>query len=113
MSETVKAVVVGVDTYRWVDENGAIREAQRGEEIQVSQEEFDRGGAALEKAGSKRAKAAAGDQDAEQADETPTGYPRSHDELDKLAEKNDFSFAQHVRTPDEKIKALEQAGIRP
>ncbi|MBA2327333.1 MAG: hypothetical protein H0V95_11910 [Actinobacteria bacterium] len=63
----MKAVVIGVDRYRWVDDNGIVQEASRGDEIDVSQAEFDRVTwenedgetvRALEKPGSKAAKEA-------------------------------------------------------
>lgn len=110
---TVDAVVVGVDTYAWVDEDGNRQTADRGEKITVSADEFARIDGALAKAGSKQAKAVTGDTDDDTGATSPSGYPLDHESLDALAEKNDFSFDQHVRTPDEKIQALEQAGIRP
>ena len=65
MAAVLKAVVVGVDTYRWVDENGDIQSADRGEEVFVSAKEFERIEGALSKPGSKDAKAASADEPSE------------------------------------------------
>jgi hypothetical protein len=105
----LKAVVTGVDVYRWV-EDGEIKEAVRGDEIEVTETEYKRSPGALSKAGSKAAKAAKAGSDGET---TPAGWPTSHEDIDALAEKNDVSFDQHVRTLSEKVTALEQAGVSP
>lgn len=73
----MKALVAGVDEYRWVDDDGVIQSASKGETIDVSEKEFERAqkmsedGAlehpALAKPGSKDAKAALADD--EPADE--------------------------------------------
>jgi hypothetical protein len=94
----VKAVVTGVDTYRWVD-GDSVKTADRGEEITVSQEEFDRVPGALSKPGD--------------AGSSTGGFPTVHEALDALATANDFNFPQHVRTVPEKVKALLDAGIDP
>lgn len=63
----MKAVVTGVDRYRWTDDDGGTHSARKGEEIDVSDAEFKRGEemGALAKPRSKDAKAA-------QADESDT-----------------------------------------
>jgi len=65
----MKAVVVGVDTYVWV-EDGETRTAEKGETIEVSEAEFNRIEGALAKPGSKDAKAATADADDTSADES-------------------------------------------
>ncbi len=83
----MKAVVTGVDLYRWVDADGTVQEAERGDTIEVSEAEFaradrmssykERDGTlkvvldppALVKAGTKAAKAAAADEAAASGDE--------------------------------------------
>lgn len=92
---TVKATVTGTDLYRWVDADGVIQEAERGQEIEVSEAEYARSPGAL----SGRDDFAA--------------FPTTQEGLDALAEANDFSFAQHTRTVQEKIKELVEAGIDP
>lgn len=94
----VKATVTGVDTYRWVDADGAIQSADRGDEITVTERELDRVPGALTRA---RGDAVAG------------GYPTTQEGLDALAAANDFNFSQHTRTESEKIRELTAAGIDP
>lgn len=115
----MKAVVTGVDNYRWVDEDGLIQEAAKGAEIDVSEKEFERAqkmsadGAldkpALAKPGSKEAKAAAADDDA-----GPEGeYPSNHADLDALAADNDVEWSRASLTVAEKQAELQAAGVAP
>jgi hypothetical protein len=89
----MKAVVTGVDTYRWVDAKGVTHSADRGDEIDVSSEEFARVPGALSKPGEN------------------TQRPTLHAALDALAEEAGVNFPQHVRTPAEKLQFLEQEGV--
>ena len=85
----VDAVVL-LDTYRWHDKSNdpttPVNEADKGEKISVSAEEFKRGTEmtppGLAKAGSKEAKAAASDEpDDEEPELTkPDGTPAEDDE---------------------------------
>lgn len=92
----VKATVSGVDVYRWVDDDGVIQEAYRGDTIEVTEKELGRSPGALTG-----------------ATDDFSAFPTSQTALDALAEANDYSFAQHTRTVPEKIKELVEAGIDP
>lgn len=94
--KTVKATVSGTDVYRWVDADGVIQEAYRGDEIEVTEAEYARSPGAL---------TGASDDFSE--------YPTSQKALDALADANGFNFSQHTRTVQEKIKELVEAGIDP
>lgn len=95
----MKAVVSGVDVYRWI-EDGQTLEAYRGDEIDVSQDEFTRSPGALSKPGSG-------------TDGSSGGYPTVQEALDALADAHNHSFPQHVRTVQEKIKDLVDNNIDP
>lgn len=94
--KTVKATVTGTDVYRWVDADGVIQEAYRGDEIEVSEAEYGRSPGAL----------SGGTDDFD-------AFPTSQAALDALAAANNFNFSQHTRTVPEKIKELVDAGIDP
>lgn len=95
----VKATVTGVDTYRWVDADGNQQSADRGAEIKVTADEFDRVPGALSKPG--------------EAGSNTGGFPTVHEALDALAVANNFNFSQHTSTISEKVKELLDAGIDP
>ncbi len=92
----MKAIVTGVDDYRWVDADGNIQSAERGSTIDVDEKEFAR----IEGALSKPADAKA-------------GFPKSHDELDALAAENDVTWPEGTKTTAAKVEALVAAGVEP
>ncbi|RDI73308.1 hypothetical protein Gocc_2908 [Gaiella occulta] len=101
----MRAVVSGVDTYRWVAD-GEIRSADRGDEIDVSADEFDRVEGALSKPGSR---------DAQEPDgaKQPPGWPSTHNDLQALADSLSFEWPETKMTVAAKIAALEAAGHTP
>lgn len=92
----MKAVVTGVDDYRWVDEDGNIQSASRGDTIDVSDKEFKR----IEDALSKPADATA-------------GFPSKQADLDALAAENDVVFDADTKSVADKQAALLAAGVSP
>lgn len=117
----VKAVVTGVDTYRWVDADGTVCQAEKGDTIEISSDEFDRGVdlEALSKASTREAKDAAGDQKdnttpaSEKPVEEPVEWPKTHKELDSLAEEFGVVFDKADKTVEAKQIALADAGHLP
>lgn len=115
----MKAVVTGVDNYRWVDDDGLIQEAAKGAEIDVSEKEFERAqkmsadGAleqpALAKPGSAEAKAALADDGSDTAE--AADFPDTHDELDALADANDVEWSKARLNVAEKQAELQAAGV--
>lgn len=92
----MKAIVTGVDTYRWVDEDGNIQAAERGQEIDVSDDEFSRIEGALTK-----------------PSDAVAGYPSKQADLDALASENDVVFDEDTKTVAQKQAALLAAGVDP
>jgi len=105
-----KAVVTGVDIYRWVVD-GVILEAVKGDTIDVTDDEFKRIEGALSKPGKSGASSG--------------GWPTNHDDLDALAEGVDGITIDErtgrsktstwntgtIKTPDEKRDTLISAGV--
>lgn len=96
----MKAVVTGVDVYRWYPSGtpgeGAVEEAVLGDEIDVSETEFKRVEGALSK-----------------PKDATAGYPTKNAELDQLAIDNDFSWPEGTKTVADKQAALLAAGVDP
>lgn len=115
-----KAAVTGVDTYRWVDDDGNVQSAERGDGIDVSDKEFERGVGlgALSKPGTVEAKEAKADAADVPASDKPgvdpdTLWPKTHKEIDELAGAFDFVFDADAKTVEAKAEALAAAGFRP
>ena len=83
--------VVKFDRYRWTDEDGTVHEADKGETIAVSADEFERGEAmgALEAAGKS-------------GDSSDEPLPRTQKGLDELAVERGVEFPEDVSTVKEK-----------
>lgn len=117
----MKAIVAGVDSYRWVDEDGVIQEADQGSEIDVSEKEFARaqkmseGGVlehpALVKPGSREHKAFKSDAAAEP--EAAAEFPDKHADLDALADANNVEWSKASLNVAEKQAELQAAGVSP
>lgn len=96
----MKAVVTGVDVYRWYPSGtpgeGPVEEAVLGDEIDVSEAEFERVEGALSKPADAKA-----------------GYPKKNGELDALALDNDFAWPEGTKSIADKQAALLAAGVEP
>lgn len=96
----MKAVVTGVDVYRWYPSGtpgeGPVEEAALGDTIDVSETEFKRVEGALSKPADAKA-----------------GYPTTNAELDQLALDNDFAWPEGTKKVADKQAALLAAGIEP
>lgn len=96
----MKAVVTGVDVYRWYPSGtpgeGSVEEAERGDTIDVSEAEFKRVEGALSKPADAKA-----------------GYPKTNAELDALALESDVSWPEGTKTVADKQAALLAAGVEP